>query len=102
MYCAVGVDEGAALGSRPSKARWVGVKGMSVRSSFAFASGKRAVPMLNSKTKFSRMKNGCAYACACLGTIMFRIPGLSLKLALPCILHSNNRAYLPNKAIHNP
>jgi len=52
MYCVVGVDEGVTLGSRPSRARWVGVKGMSIRSSFCFASGNRAVPMLKSKTKF--------------------------------------------------
>lgn len=59
MYCAAGVEEGVTLGSRPNRARWVGVKGMSVRSSFCFASGKRAVPMLKSRTKFRKMRIGC-------------------------------------------
>ena len=62
MYWVVGVDEGVTFGSRPSKARWVGVRGMSVRSSFGFTRGRKAVPMLKSKMRFIRRKSGCVYA----------------------------------------
>ena len=53
---------------------------MSVRSSFSFRSGKRAIATLNSKTKFSRIINGCVYVLADWGTIMFRMSGLCSQL----------------------
>ena len=46
MYCVPGVRGGVALGSRPRSERWVGVRGMSVRSSLLVRRGRRAVAML--------------------------------------------------------
>lgn len=46
MYCVPGVAGGVALGSRPSRARWVGVRGMSPISSEVLRRGRRAVKML--------------------------------------------------------
>ena len=46
MYCVPGVSGGVALGSRPRRARWVGVRGMSERLSGARRRGRSAVKIL--------------------------------------------------------
>ena len=51
MYCVPSDDGGVALGSRPSNARCVGVRGMSVSSSLARVRGRRAIEMLYRRTR---------------------------------------------------
>jgi len=46
MYCVPGIGGGVAVGSRPRRARWVGVRGMSGISSLVLRRGRRAVVML--------------------------------------------------------
>lgn len=46
MYCVPGVAGGVVLGSRPSRARCVGVRGMSTSSSFGRIRGRRATNIL--------------------------------------------------------
>ena len=46
MYVVPGGGGGVALGSRPRRARWVGVSGMSDKLSLGRVRGRRAVRML--------------------------------------------------------
>ena len=49
-YWVPGVVGGVALGSSPSRARWDGVRAMSVTSSFCLARGINAVAMFHNST----------------------------------------------------
>lgn len=58
-------DEGVAgfeLGGRPRSLRWLGVRGMSERSSAGRTRGRRARPMLNSGKRKSSVDSQPAYS----------------------------------------
>ena len=46
MYFVAGVGGGVAVGSRPRRDRWEGVRGMSVSSSLVLMRGRNAVARL--------------------------------------------------------
>ena len=57
-YCVAGVlgVSGVVLASSPRSSRWVGVKGMSERSSFDLATGKTARHMLYMNKQLNRRR----------------------------------------------
>lgn len=65
MYCVPGVAGGVPLGSSPRRARWVGVRGMSERSSFGRNRGYRAVKIFIRKTKRRRRITMSGYIANC-------------------------------------
>jgi hypothetical protein len=61
-YCVPGVTGGPEFGLRPSRERWVGVNGISERSSFGRNSGYKAVRMLTIKSKRNMTRRTSAFA----------------------------------------
>ena len=55
MYCVTGVDGlGVTLGSRPMRALWEGVRGISVRLSWVLNSGSIAIAILYTGSEYTR------------------------------------------------